>query len=66
MEERVFMGIKDSMTHLIKQLFTVILIWGILCTILISCLFSYYESYVQRQDARIIYEIKPSVTHIGF
>lgn len=64
MEEQFFMGTKNNMHNLLKQLLIVVLAWAIICTILIKSLFSYYESYVQKQDAKVIYEIKPIMAHL--
>lgn len=58
MEEQFFMGIKNTMHNLAKQLLIVILTLAIICTILIKCLFSYYENYIRRQEAKVIYEIR--------
>lgn len=59
MEEQFFMGMKSDTYHLLKQLFIVILIWMVICTILIKSLLGYCENYIQKKDAKIIYEIKP-------
>ena len=64
MEEQFFMGIKNTMHNLVKQLLIVILTLAIICTILIKCLFSYYENYIQRQEARVIYEIRPTTVEV--
>jgi len=52
------------MHNFAKQLLTVLFIWAIICTILIHFLFSYYENYTQKQEAKVIYEIEHSVAHI--
>lgn len=64
MAEQFFMGIKNNMHNLLKQLLIVVLVWAIICTILIKSLFGYYENYVQKQDAKVIYEIKPTMAHL--
>lgn len=64
MEQQFFMGMKNNMHYLLKQLLIVILIWMGICTILAKSLFSYYESFVQKKDTKIIYEIKPATTQL--
>lgn len=64
MEEQFFMGIKNNVHNLLKHLLIIILMWAIICTVLVKILFGYYESYVQREDSKIIYEIKSSVLYM--
>ncbi|MBU3803208.1 MAG: hypothetical protein H9872_00400 [Candidatus Cellulosilyticum pullistercoris] len=52
------------MHNLLRQLLIVTLIFTIICMILIESLFNYYENYIQREEAKIIYEIEPSVIHL--
>lgn len=35
-----------------------------ICSILIKSLFGYYENLVQKKDAKIIYEIKPTMVQL--
>lgn len=64
MEGQFFMGIKNNVHNLLKHLLIIILMWAIICTVLVKILFGYYESYVQREDSKIIYEIKSSVLYM--
>lgn len=64
MEGQFFMGIKNNVHNLLKHLLIIILMWAIICTVLVKVLFGYYESYVQREDSKIIYEIKSSVLYM--
>lgn len=58
------MGMKDNTHYLLKQLLIIILIWLGICSILIKSLFGYYENFVQKKDAKIIYEIKPTMIQL--
>ena len=58
------MGIKNNVHNLLKHLLIVILMWVIICTALVRILFGYYENYVQKEDSKVIYEIKSSVLYM--
>ena len=64
MKNNFLLGMKNDTHYLLKQLLIVILIWIGICSILIKGLFGYYENFVQRRDAKIIYEIEPTTVRL--
>ncbi|MBQ1274658.1 MAG: hypothetical protein U0L26_05405 [Cellulosilyticum sp.] len=63
MLEQVLMGNKEDLLKFFKRMFIVMVTLAVISIILINTLFVYYEHYVYKEDARVIYNIQHTSSH---